>query len=127
MKTLIEYMAVGLAGFFGATLRLLVSRVSAGLFGTAFPVGTLIINVTGSLFLGWFLTVAGMRVTQISDVMKLGIGVGFVGAYTTFSTYCYESNALLLEGAYYKSAFNVIGSVVLGLLAVRAGMLLAGR
>jgi len=126
MKTLIEYMAVGVAGFFGATFRLLVSRVSVGLFGTAFPVGTLIINVTGSLFLGWFLTRAGTRLA-ISDTMKLGIGVGFVGAYTTFSTYCYESNALLAGGAYYKCGVNVVGSVVLGLLAVRLGVMLAGR
>jgi CrcB protein len=126
MKTLIEYLAVGVAGIFGSMLRLLVTRASAGLFGTAFPVGTMIINITGSLFLGWFLAVAGTRI-MLSDAMKLAIGVGFVGAYTTFSTFCYESNVLLEGGAFNKFAINVIGSVVLGLLAVRLGMRLAGR
>src|SRR5258708_6439324 len=106
--------------------RLLVSRFCATMVGAGFPVGTMLINLSGSLFLGWFLTVAGTRLT-ISEAMKLAIGVGFVGAYTTFSTFCYESNALLEAGAYNKMAVNVVGSVVLGLLAVRLGMRLAGQ
>jgi fluoride exporter len=126
MKTLIEYMAVGAAGFFGAMLRFLITRVSGAMFNTDFPVGTMIINLTGSLFLGWFWAVTETRI-MLSDPLKLAIGVGFVGAYTTFSTFCLDSTKLLDGGAYNKFAFNVIGSVVLGLLAVRLGMRLAGR
>jgi fluoride exporter len=126
MKTFVEYMAVGAFGFFGSMLRLLVTRVSIWAFGAGFPVGTMIINLTGSLFLGWFMAMADSRIL-LTPALKLAIGVGFVGAYTTFSTFCFESNKLLQGGAFYQFAFNVIGSVVLGLLAVRLGMLLAGR
>ncbi len=126
MKHLIEYLAVGAAGFFGAIARLFVTRVCAIWFGSDFPVGTLVINLSGSLFLGWFLAVAGSRL-PMSDALKLAVGVGFVGAYTTFSTFCFESNALLESGAYNKLLLNLIGSIVLGLLAVRLGMWLGGH
>jgi CrcB protein len=56
---------------------------------------------------------------------RLSIGVGFVGAYTTFSTYMYESNQLLEQGAGIKAMVNLIGSLVLGMLAVRLGILIA--
>src|SRR3954463_3237163 len=91
MKTLIQYLAVGSAGFFGATARLLVGRVSRQLFATDFPVGTLIINITGSFIPGWFVT-AVARGWTISDpisseTFQLMVAVGFVGSYTTFSTF----------------------------------------
>lgn len=127
MKTLIEYSAVGFAGIFGAMARLLVSRICGAMFNTDFPVGTMVINLSGSMFLGWFWAVTESRLILVSDPMKLAIGVGFVGAYTTFSTFCLESMKLLQEGAYNKFALNVLGSVILGLIAVRLGMRLAGR
>ena len=128
MKTLIEYMAVGAAGFLGAMFRYLIVTIGFGhaMFDTDFPIGTLIINLTGSLFLGWFVVVTESRIV-LPAALKLAIGVGFVGAYTTFSTFCVDSMRLLDGGAYNKFAVNVVGSVVLGLLAVRLGMLLAGR
>lgn len=127
MKTLIEYLAVGGAGVFGAMLRLLITRISGAMFNTDFPVGTMFINLSGSMFLGWFWAITESRLVTLSDPMKLAIGVGFVGAYTTFSTFCLDSMKLLEGGAYNKFALNVIGSVLLGLLAVRLGMRLAGR
>lgn len=126
MKILIQYLAVGSGGFLGAILRLLVSTVCGRLFGTSFPIGTFIINVSGSFFLGWFLTAVGERLV-VSDAVRLGIAVGFVGAYTTFSTFMYESSGLLEEGAGIKAIVNLLGSLLIGILAVRLGMYVAGR
>jgi CrcB protein len=126
MKMLVECMAVGAAGSLGAILRLVVSRLCGLWFGTAFPVGTLVINLSGSLFLGWFLTMIAERYI-VSDTLRAAVAVGFVGAYTTFSTFAYESNSLLEDGETLKAAANLIGSVVLGLVAVRLGIWLASR
>src|SRR4051794_35216551 len=98
MKALVEYLAVAGAGAIGAVARLALGRVCGRVFPTASPVGTLVINVTGSLFLGWFATIARDRMI-ISDTTRLAIAVGFVGAYTTFSTFMYESSGLLEDGA----------------------------
>jgi fluoride exporter len=123
MKVLFwRYMAVGAAGFVGAVTRVLVGTLF-GRLNTRFPFGTLFINVTGSLFLGWFLTYAVGR--DISDTKRLAIGAGFVGAYTTFSTFMYESSRLADEGAGLAAIVNLIGSLILGILAVRLGMMLA--
>lgn len=121
MEILTRYMIVGAAGSLGAMLRLAVSTLCGRLFGTAFPVGTFVINITGSLFLGWFLTVISERFV-VSDNFRFAVAVGFVGAYTTFSTFAYESNALLQEGASIKAIANMFGSLFVGLLAVRVGI-----
>ena len=126
MKMVVEYLAVGAAGSLGAMFRLAVSRLCGQWFGTSFPIGTLVINLSGSLFLGWFLTLIGERYL-VSETVKVAVAVGFVGAYTTFSTFAYESNSLLEDGAGIKALANLIGSVVLGLVAVRLGIWLAAR
>jgi CrcB protein len=119
MNPVMTSLLIGLAGFVGAVARWLVARLF-GQFNIHFPLGTLVINITGSLFLGWFLTHAARH--QFSDATRVAIGVGFVGAYTTFSTYMFESNALLDDGAIIKSCLNLFGSLVLGILAVRLGI-----
>ena len=126
MKLLMQYFSVAGAGAVGAVFRFFVASVCGAIFGTGFPVGTFIINISGSLFLGWFMTFAGSRV-GISDTLRLAIGVGFVGAYTTFSTFMYESNSLLESGSGIKAMVNLIGSLVLGLIAVRFGIWLGER
>jgi CrcB protein len=120
MKVLTQYIAVAIAGGMGAMLRMFVATVCGRWFGTAFPVGTFVINITGSLFLGWFLAAIGSR--TISDTMRVAIAVGFVGAYTTFSTFMFESNSLVENGLQIKATINLLGSVVVGLLAVRVGV-----
>ena len=124
MKVLTQYLAVGGAGAVGAVARLGVNTLFGRLFRVPFPVATLIINITGSLFLGWFLTAVGSRFV-VSDTLRLAIGVGFVGAYTTFSTFMYESSVLLEDGSGMKARLYLLGSLILGLLAVRAGVWLA--
>jgi len=123
MKT---YLAIGGAGFLGAITRYIIATLSARLFGTSFPVGTLIINITGSLALGWILSVAGDKLIA-SEAMRLAVAVGFLGAYTTFSTFAFESDALIQDGQWLKSACYVAASVVLSLCAVRAGFSMGSR
>ena len=119
MKLLAQCLAVGAAGFFGAVARFLVGLACGRAFAN-FPVGTLVINVTGSFVLGWLAAYASARV-GFNETLRIAIGVGFVGAYTTFSTYMYESDALLRQGAWLKAVLNLAGSLLLGLLAVRLG------
>ena len=125
MKLLVQCLAIGGGGFFGAIARFLVAIVCGRFFGAAFPVGTFAINISGSLFLGWFLAAFGGRLT-ISDTTRLAIATGFVGAYTTFSTFMYESNLLIEDGSGVKAIVNLLGSLLVGLLAVRFGAYLAG-
>ena len=119
---LLRYLAIGAAGFVGAITRVVVATLF-GRLNVRFPIGTMVINVTGSLFLGWFLTYCTSR--NVADTTRLAIGAGFVGAYTTFSTFMYESSRLADEGAGLEAIMNLLGSLVLGILAVRLGMLIA--
>src|SRR5258708_39703958 len=114
---LVRYLAIGLAGFAGAISRVLVATLFGRWFNIRFLLGTVFINVSGSLFLGWFLTHIATR--NVSDTARLAIGAGFVGAYTTFSTFMFESTQLSDEGAQIQAIMNLVGSLLLGLLAVR--------
>ena len=126
MKVLIQYLAVAAAGSLGAVTRLAVGSACARAFGTAFPAGTMLINLTGSFVLGWFMTVATRR-ADVSDTLRLAVAVGFVGAYTTFSTLAYDSSTMLTRGEFAKATLNLAGSVALGLLAVRLGVYVGSR
>jgi CrcB protein len=122
MKFPLLALFIGLAGFIGSLSRWLLGRF-VGQINVHFPLSTLIINITGSCFLGWFY--AHARKHHFSDATLAIIGTGFVGAYTTFSTYMYESNDLMRNGADIKAALNLLGSIVLGLAGVRLGIWLA--
>ena len=119
---IIRYLAIAAAGSVGAVLRYVLAT-QIGRINIRFPLGTFIINVTGSMFLGWFLTYVTKH--NVSDVTRLAIGVGFVGAYTTFSTFMYESNRLADDGAGFLAIMNLLGSLTVGIIAVRLGMALA--
>jgi len=122
---LVRYLAIGMAGFLGAIARFAIAQIFGHWFNIRFPLATLFINVTGSFLLGWFLPYAIAR--DVSDTTRLAIGTGFVGAYTTFSTLMFESNTLVEEGAGMEATINLIGSLILGMIAVRLGMGLARR
>jgi CrcB protein len=117
-----RYFAVGAAGFIGTVTRFALTTLF-GRLNFRFPLGTFFINVTGSLFLGWFVTYIASR--QVSDTTRLAIAVGFVGGYTTFSTFMFDTNKLASEGATLQATLNLVGSVVLGIIGVRLGILLA--
>lgn len=119
---IVRYLAIALAGSFGAVLRYILAT-QIGRLNVRFPLGTFVINISGCLFLGWFLTYVGRH--SVSDTTRLAIAVGFVGAYTTFSTFMWESNRLADDGAGFEAIMNLLGSLVVGILAVRLGMMLA--
>ena len=121
MRVLIQYFAIGAAGFVGAVARAALGKACGRVFGTGFPYGTFIINISGSFILGWFLAMTAGR-HPVSDTTRMAIAVGFVGAYTTFSTLMYETNALADTGAGFLAILNLVGSILVGLLAVRLGI-----
>jgi len=121
-EIIVRYLAIALAGSAGAVLRYVLAA-QIGRLNLRFPLGTFIINISGSLFLGWFLTYVSRH--HVSETTRLAIGVGFVGAYTTFSTFMYESNRLADEGAGFEAIMNLLGSLIVGILAVRVGMMIA--
>lgn len=123
MKTAVNCLVVGIGGFIGANARYLVGTWAAQKWGTGFPYGTFIINVTGSFILGLFATLALRFVWN--DNWRLLIAVGFVGAYTTFSTFEYESLQLVANGAKPLALLNILGSVVAGFGAAYLGMVAA--
>ena len=119
-----KYLVVGVGGALGAIVRFWFSSLIGGRFPTRFPLGTLVINVSGSFIIGFLLTLVTERL-NIHPNWRLGIGVGFVGAYTTFSTFEYETFRLLETGSGISGFMNVIVSLMLGFLAVWGGIALA--
>ncbi len=119
-----KYLIVGLGGFIGANARYIVGGWVQQKWGPSFPYGTFIINVTGSFILGVFSTLF-MRLAW-NEQWRLLIAIGFVGAYTTFSTFEYESLQLIVQGSRYRAAaVNLAGSVVAGFFAAYLGVVLA--
>lgn len=125
MATLMPYLLVGLGGFIGANARFVVARLVGALFETRFPLGTFVINVSGSFLLGVLGTVAAQRLMPDSEAMRLALGVGFLGAFTTFSTFEFETHALIADGSWLTATTNMVASLFVGLLAVRAGIVAA--
>jgi fluoride exporter len=126
MKVLLNCLVVGASGFVGALCRYGVGAASLRLFGRAFPVGTLVVNLSGAFLIGWFFAWSAHRST-VSDALRLAVVTGFLGAYTTFSALVYESDALLRQGASTRAMLNLVGSLVIGLLFVRLGAIAAAR
>jgi len=92
-----------------------------------FPYGTFCINVSGSFLVGVILTLLAERAIPYGNEIRLAAAVGFLGAYTTFSTFEYECHALLEDGEWLLALVNMVGSLALGLLAVRVGVAVAKR
>lgn len=114
------YLAVGAGAFIGANLRYLVANWSADQFGEAFPYGTFIINVSGAFAIGLLLSALATR-AGISPNARLFLVTGFLGGYTTFSTYTWDALALANDGALLRCLVYVLGSNLLGLLGVWLG------
>lgn len=125
MGSLMPYLLVGLGGFMGANTRFVVARLVGGLFETKFPLGTFVINVSGSFLLGVLGTLVAQKVVPNSESTRLALGVGFLGAFTTFSTFEFETHALFDDGSWLTATTNMFASLFVGLLAVRAGIVVA--
>ncbi|QNI34085.1 fluoride efflux transporter CrcB [Alloacidobacterium dinghuense] len=119
-----NYVYIALGGALGSLTRYWVGATVANRMGTRFPYGTFIVNITACLILGFALTLMGKR-PEISPALRFLIPIGFVGAYSTFSTFEWETFANLQTGAFFIAGLYVILSCVLGLAAVWCGVLLA--
>jgi len=125
MSLLLPYLLVGVGGFIGANARFLVARWVGALVETRFPLGTFVINMSGSFLLGVIGTMIAQKVLPNSDEVRLALGVGFLGAYTTFSAFGFEPHALFDDGSWLTATTNLFASVFVGLVAVRAGIIAA--
>lgn len=119
-----EYLWVSLGGIFGACSRYFLSRFTAKILGTGFPWGTLFINISGSFVLGLFLIYSTER-AFVDPRWRLLIAIGFCGAYTTFSSYAFESIVYFQQGNWALFAGNILANNLLCLGAILGGAALA--
>ena len=113
-----------LGGGLGAGGRHLVSLVTLRLFGPGFPVGTLTVNVVGSLIMGLFIGWLVRNETADLQTLRYFVATGFLGGFTTFSAFSLDTSVLWERGDTHLALIYVVGSVVLSILAVFAGLML---
>ena len=121
-----KYVLIVLGGGAGSLARYLTGMAVTARLGPRFPWGTLAVNVTGSFLIGLIMTVLTERVV-VSANWRFALVVGFLGGYTTFSSFEWETFATVREGGFWIGAMNVAGSVTLGYAAVWLGAALARR
>ena len=119
-----EFMLIGAGALLGANARYWLTNYFVQRFGAAFPYGTLFINMSGSFLLGFIITLVANRFV-VDPGYRLFLGVGFMGAYTTFSTFSYDTIALLERGDLLPALLNVGFSVLGSLVAAYLGIALA--
>ncbi|NTU43304.1 MAG: fluoride efflux transporter CrcB [Nitrospirales bacterium] len=119
-----EYLIIGAGGFAGAVARYILASWIGQQWGRSFPLGTLIINVSGSFLIGLLMTLFTERF-MVNPQWRLLLVVGFLGAYTTFSTFEYETGRLLKDGELLFAALNVVLSVFSGFVALKIGEAIA--
>jgi CrcB protein len=118
------FWAIAVGAAVGGLARYYLASTIQQRFGVTFPWGTLVVNVTGCLLIGFFIRYS-LATPAVSAEMRAVLTIGFCGGYTTFSTFSFETAALLEEGQYERAGAYVAGSVVLSLIATFAGFLLA--
>jgi CrcB protein len=116
-----KYILVGMGGFLGAIARFWIDGLVSRKMGVRFPYGTFLINISGSFLIGFILTVLTER-THVSANWRYLIPIGFIGAYTTFSTFEWETFTAARDGQFLMAVLNVGLSVVLGFIAVWLGI-----
>jgi len=119
-----ELLIISLGAVVGANARYLISRYAARILGPVFPYGTLIINIIGSIIVGFFVIWATER-AWVDPRWRLLVVVGFCGAFTTFSSYAFESMAYFEQGQWLLLWTNILTNNILCLLGALAGMAIA--
>ena len=125
-EQVLSTLAIAAGAVLGANARYLIGLYAVRHLGAAFPYGTLFINLSGSLVVGFFLTLATERLA-LPGLVRLFFATGFLGAYTTFSTYAYGTATLIRQGAYTTALLYLAGSVAGGMAGVFLGILVAER
>jgi len=124
MERILPYLLVGIGSFVGGNARFILSRWVGGVVDGRFPLGTFLVNISGSFLLGLIGALLAQRAIPNADAVRLALGVGFCGGFTTFSTFEFETNALLEDGVWLTAILNVVLSLFAGLVALRLGLLL---
>ena len=119
-----DFLVISLGAILGANARWIISRYAAKVLGPVFPYGTLVINVSGSFIVGFFMIWATERVL-LDPRWRLLVVVGFCGAFTTFSSFAFETMAYFEQGQWMLMAANFLSNNLLCLVAALAGMALA--
>lgn len=118
-------IAISLGAIAGALSRYYLTLWFTQRYGINFPYGTFLINLTGCFAMGFFVTLAGERVIIISPEVRLLVTTGFLGSYTTFSTYGLETVMLVSARRLMSAMYYWLGSALLGIISVQLGVLLA--
>lgn len=121
MRGLIPFLIVGAGGALGSMARYGVALAAQHRFGLRFPWGTVFVNITGSFLIAVVVAVLAERSFPNAPLWRLALVSGFLGGYTTFSSFVWESERLLSAGEWLLAAVNLVGSVAAGLLAFRLG------
>jgi CrcB protein len=119
-----KYIFIAIGGSLGSIARYWVGATIASRLGTKFPYGTFIINISACIIIGFALTLLGKR-ADLNPAWRFLVPVGFVGAYSTFSTYEWETLSTLRTGAFSLAAFYAFISLFLGVAAAWCGSMLA--
>jgi CrcB protein len=115
------YLLVGLGGAFGASFRFYISQLILNWLGKGFPFATLTVNISGSLIMGLLYGLIEQGIIEVS-VYRTLLGIGFLGAFTTFSTFSLETLLLIQQGDIVKAAINILLNVSLCIFAAALGM-----
>jgi len=119
-----KYLYIALGGALGSIARYWVGATVASRVGTRFPWGTFVINITACVIIGFSMTYLSRR-ANLNPAWRFLVPIGFIGAYSTFSTYEWETLSTLRAGAFLIASTYAAGSLILGLAAVWCGSLLA--
>lgn len=121
---MMNYLIVGAGGFIGAIARFAVALWIGQQWGRSFPLGTFAVNVSGSFLIGLLMSLFTERF-MVAPQLRLLLVVGFLGAYTTFSTFEYETDALIKDSEWLIALANIVFSVVAGFAALKLGEVIA--
>ena len=119
-----KYLLIAAGGALGSIARYWVGSTISGRLGTRFPYGTFVINITACIVIGFSLTYLSKR-AGLSPAWRFFLPVGFIGAYSTFSTFEWETLSTLRSGAFALASLYAVGSLILGLIATWCGAALA--
>ncbi|HAK61213.1 MAG TPA: fluoride efflux transporter CrcB [Nitrospiraceae bacterium] len=117
---MVNMLFIGIGGFLGAITRYSIALWIGQKWGRSFPFGTLVVNITGCLLIGFLMPLLTERFL-VNPQLRLLLTVGFLGAYTTFSTFAYETGTLLQDGEWLFALLNVVLSVLVGFIALKLG------